>query len=336
MQEEILHKLEAIPGVQSVSISTKLPTDSNGWHDPVLLEGHAYVEGEFPPLRLFKCVSPGFLRTMGTPLIAGREFTWTETYQKIPVAMISENLAREYWQEPVNALGKRIRVSTKDDWREIVGVVGDVHDEGVSKKPPTEAYWPLLQANFESDDISVRRDVAFVLRTRLAGSDALLKNVREAIWSVDANLPLAEEQTLASLYSKSLARTSFTLIMLGVAGSMALLLGVVGIYGVIAYSVSQRTREIGIRMALGAQQPKVTGMFVRHGLVLTGIGMAFGLIGAALLMQLMATLLFGVKPVDPVTYSIASLGLAATAWVASYLPSRRAAAVDPIEALRAE
>src|ERR1700720_4060432 len=338
-EEEILHKLEAIPGVSSVSMGTKLPMAGGvggGWHDPILLEGRTYADGEFPPLRLFKCISPGFLKTLGTPLIAGREITWTDTYNKTPVAMISENLAREYWHEPAAALGKRIQVSTKDDWREIIGGGGDLHDDGVNNKPPTSVYWPLLLAKFESEDISVRRDVAFVIRSPRAGSETLLKNVREAVWSVDANLPLAEVHTFDYFYSRSLARTSFTLIMLGVAGTMALLLGVVGIYGVIAYSVSQRTREIGIRMALGAQQPTVTGMFVRHGLLLTGIGVGCGLVAAVLLMRLMSSLLFNVNPVDPVTYGAVSLGLVATAWLASYLPSRRAATVDPVEALRAE
>jgi len=336
MEEEILHKLEAIPGVSSVSIGTKLPMDGDGWHDPILLEGRTYAEGEFPPLRLFKFVSPGFRKTLGTPLVAGREPTWTDTYKKIPVAMISENLAREYWSEPAKSLGKRIQVSTKDDWREIIGVVGDVHDDGVNKKPPTCVYWPLLQARFESEDISVRRGVAFVIRTPRAGSEAFLKSAREAVWSVDANLPLASVHTFDYFYRRSMARTSFTLIMLGVAGSMALLLGVVGIYGVIAYSVSQRTREIGIRMALGAQQPTVTGMFVRHGLLLTGIGVGCGLVAAVLLMRLMSSLLFNVNPVDPVTYGAVSIGLVFTAWLASYVPSRRAATIDPVDALRAE
>jgi predicted permease len=336
MEEEILHKLEAIPGVSSVSIGTRLPMDGDGWHDPILIQGRTYAEGEFPPLRLFKFVSPGFLKTVGAPLVAGREITWTDTYNKVPVAMISENLAREYWGEPAKSLGQRIQVSTKDDWREIIGVVGDVHDDGVNKKPPTSVYWPLLQARFESDDISVRRDVAFVVRTPRAGSEAFLKDVREAVWSADANLPLANVHTVDYFYKRSMARTAFTLIMLGVAGSMALLLGVVGIYGVIAYSVSQRTREIGIRMALGAQQPTVTGMFVKHGLMLTGVGVACGLVAAVLLMRLMSSLLFNVNPVDLVTYGVVSLGLVATAWLASYLPSRRAATVDPVEALRAE
>src|SRR5467141_3524655 len=336
MEEEILHKLEGVPGVSSVSIGTRLPMDGDGWHDPILIQGRTYAEGEFPPLRLFKFVSPGFLKTVGTPLVAGREITWTDTYNKIPVAMICESLAREYWGEPANALGKRIQVSTKDDWREIIGVVGDVHDDGVNKKPPRCVYWPLFQARFESEDISVRRGVAFVIRTPRAGSEAFLKSAREAVWSVDANLPLASVHTFDYFYRRSMARTSFTLIMLGVAGSMALLLGVVGIYGVIAYSVSQRTREIGIRMALGAQHQTLTGMFVRHGLSLTAVGVACGLGVAIIVMRLMSSLLFKVSPVDPVAYGAASLGLVATAFLASYLPSRRASAVDPVEALRAE
>ena len=245
-------------------------------------------------------------------------------------------MAREYWGDLNGALGKRIRIGGKDDWREIVGVVKDVHDDGVNQKVTTAAYWPLILNNFESDDVSVRRGAAYVIRSPLAGSESFLKNVREAVWSINANLPLADVHTVQYYYGKSLARTSFTLIMLGVAGGMALLLGVVGIYGVIAYSVSQRTREIGIRMALGAQQQKLTGMFVRHGLLLAGIGVGFGLLGAAVSMRLLSSLLFNVPPVDPVTYAAAAAGMIVTAWLASYVPSRRAAAVDPVEALRAE
>ena len=217
-----------------------------------------------------------------------------------------------------------------------MGVVGDVHDDGVNQKPATCAYWPLLLNRFESDDVSVRRDVAFAVRSRLAGSQHFLKSVREAVWSVDPNLPLADVHTLDYYYGKSLARTSFNLIILVDAGGMALLLGVVGIYGVIAYSVSQRTREIGIRMALGAQQQKLTRMFVSHGLLLTAVGVMCGLLAAIVSMRLLSSLLFNVKPVDPITYGAASLGLVATAWLASYLPARRAATVDPVDALRAE
>jgi len=336
MQEEILHRLAAIPGVSSVGISSKVPMTGQGWSDPVFVENQTYAEGQLPPLRHFKFVSPGYLGALGTPLVAGREITWNDTYKKIPVAMVSENMAREQWHDPSAALGKRIRVSTKDDWREIIGVVGDVYDEGVSKPASTSVYWPLMMDHFESDDSFAIRDVALVLRSTRTGSESFLNEVRQAVWSINPNLPLADVHALDFYYKRSMARTSFTLIMLGVAGSMALLLGVVGIYGVIAYSVSQRTREIGIRMALGAQHQTLTGMFVRHGLTLTGIGVGCGLVVAVVVMRLMSSLLFKVSPVDPVAYGAASLGLVATAFLASYLPSRRASAVDPVESLRAE
>ena len=148
--------------------------------------------------------------------------------------------------------------------------------------------------------------------------------------------PSPTPTTVGELYTKSMARTSFTLVMLCIAGAMALLLGIVGIYGVISYSVSQRTREIGIRMALGAQRPTLTAMFVRQGLELTGIGIACGLVVAFISMRLMSSILFNVSPVDPITYVVITVGVVATAYMACYLPSRRAATVDPVHALRAE
>src|SRR5438552_4188946 len=335
-EEEILHRLAAIPGVGSVGIISNVPMTFGGWHDPIFVEHQTYAEGQLPPLRTFRFVSPEYLDTVGTPLVAGRKITWNDTYKKIPVAMVSENVARELWHDHAAALGKRIRVSTKDDWREIIGVVGDVYDEGVSKPATTIVYWPLLMDHFESDDTMSMREVAFAMRSSRTGSQSFLNEVRQAVWSLNPNLPLADVHALDFFYKRSMARTSFTLIMLGVAGSMALLLGVVGIYGVIAYSVSQRTREIGIRMALGAQHQTLTGMFVRHGLSLTAIGIACGLVVAIIVMRLMSSLLFKVSPVDPIAYGAASLGLVATAFLASYLPSRRASAVDPVEALRAE
>jgi predicted permease len=336
MEEEISRKLAAIPGVTSAGISTKIPMDGNGNSDPVFPEDRTYTEGQLPPLRRFKFVSPGFLATLGTPLIAGRDFTWSDTYRKLPVALISENFAREYWQDPRKALGKRIRVATTDDWREIVGVVANVYDEGVSEEPSSSVYWPVLMNNFEGDATNINREVAFVVRSPRAGSENFLKDVRQAVWTVDSDLPLAAVHTLDYYYTKSMARTSFTLIMLGVAGSMALLLGIIGIYGVITYSVSQRKREIGIRMTLGAQPRTVIGIFVRQGLLLSGIGVACGLAAALAVLRLMSSLLFHVSPIDPVTYGVVCAGLVATASLASYLPSRRAAAVNPVEALRAE
>ena len=264
--EEIMRKVEAVPGVTSIGLSTSIPLDGDRSFDPVFAEDQTYRPGELAPIRRFKWISPGFLKTMGTPLVAGRDLTWTDIYNMTPVALISENMAREMWHDPTAALGKRIRVGNTDDWREIVGVVTDVYDDGMNKEPAKTAYWPLMMRNFEGDKVSARREVAFALRTPRAGTESLMKEVRQAVWSVDPNLPLAGVRTEEYYYRSSMARTSFTLLMLGVAGVMALLLGTVGIYGVIAYSVSQRTREIGIRMALGAQRQELTGMFVRHGL----------------------------------------------------------------------
>jgi predicted permease len=336
MNEAILNKIKAIPGVSAVAWGSSIPMDGNSSNDPVFIADRTYAEGALPPIRRFKRAAPGFLETLGTPLIAGRLFTWADTYQHLPVAVVSENFARENWPNPADALGKRIRVATTDDWREIIGVVGNVYDNGLSQPAPTTIFWPVLMDRFEGQKEYVARDVAFAIRTSRAGSESLMKDVREAVWSVNPNLPLSSVNTVDFFYKRSIARTSFTLIMLGVAGSMALLLGVVGIYGVIAYSVSQRTREIGIRMALGAQTRALTTMFVRHGLRLTAIGVVFGVIAAIAVMRLMSTLLFNVSPVDPITYLVVCGGLVVPAWLASYLPSRRVAGVDPVEALRGE
>ena len=163
-----------------------------------------------------------------------------------------------------------------------------------------------------------------------------MKEIQQQVWSIDADVPLANPATLGELYTKSMARTSFTLVMLCVAGGMALLLGIIGIYGVISYSVSQRTREIGIRMALGAQRSALTALFVRQGLLLTAIGVACGLVVAFITMRLMSSLLFNVSPVDPLTYAAITAAVFAAACLACYLPSRRAATVEPVKALQAE
>lgn len=336
LQQEIADKLAAIPGVSAVSFGTSIPFQGYGSNDPVFVKDRIYKPGELPPIRRFKFIAPGFLATMGTSLLAGRDLTWADTYQKRPVAILSENLAREYWHDPAAAIGAQIRVGTTDDWREVVGVVRDVHDDGVNNPAPSSVYWPLFRDRFEGQPEQVERNVGFAIRSHRAGSAAFMNELQKAVWSIDANLPLADASTLGAMYTKSMARTSFTLIMLCVAGSMALLLGVVGIYGVISYAVSQRTREIGIRMALGAEKQALTAMFVRQGLSLTAIGVAIGLVTAFVSMRFMASLLFNVSPFDPWSYGIATLCVIGIAWLACYLPSRKAAVVNPVNALRAE
>jgi predicted permease len=336
MEQEILNKLAAIPGVSSVGFSSSLPMDGEDSNDLLFAQDRSYAEGDIPPIRRFIHISPGFFATLGTPLVVGRDITWTDMYQKIPVALVSENLAREYWHDANNALGKRVRASSTDDWREIIGVVANVHEDGVNQDAPSSVYWPVMMDRFEGEKESLRRGIAFTIRSPRAGSEAFLKEVREAVWSVNPNVPLSSVHTLGHFYTESMARTSFTLVMLAVAGGMALLLGIVGIYGVIAYSVSQRTREIGIRMALGAQRQTLISMFVRHGLLLTGVGIACGLVASFAVMRLMSSLLFNVSPLDPITYSAVTIVVVVTAYLACYLPSRRAASIDPVDALRAE
>jgi predicted permease len=328
-----------VPGVTSVALASTVTMTGDGWHDPLYAQDKTYTESQLPPLRLFKFVSPDFMKTMGGALIAGRDFTWTDAYEQRPVAMVSEGLAREMWNEPSAALGKRIRPFPKGEWREVVGVVSDMRDDGVNKKAATAVYWPLLAKSFiETPDArpQVARGITVIVRSTRTGATGFVNELSQAVWAINPNLPVSGVRTLQDLYDASLARTSFTLVMLGLAGGMALLLGVGGLYGVISYSVSQRSREIGIRIALGAQSGAVTRMFVRHGLALAAIGVAIGLAVALSVTRLMSSLLFDVSPIDPLTYLLVSLALIAATLLASYVPALRATTVDPITALRAE
>ena len=337
MENDMLDKLAAIPGVTAAALGSGAPLEGfGGGNDLLYARDKTYGPNQIPPIREFRYVTPGFFKTDGTPLIAGRDYTWTDLYDKRHVAIVSENLARELWGSPQAALGKQLRTGLKDDWREVVGVVADVYDRGVDQKAPAMAYWPAMMDNFELNPVLVTRSAVFVIRTSRAGTQSFLEAARQAIWSADPNAPVYLVRTLREVYDQSMVRTSFTLVLLAIAGAMALLLGVVGIYGVIAYAVSQRTREIGIRMALGAEPTGLQGMFVRQGLLLAAAGAAIGLLAATGLTRLMTSLLFKTTALDPLTYALVTALLVAAAAFASYLPARRATAVDPLEALRTE
>jgi len=218
----------------------------------------------------------------------------------------------------------------RDPWREIVGVVGDEYDDGLNRPATAIVYWPMLNESYRW------RTMAYAVRSTRVGTPGFLRELEQAVWSVNPNLPLAAVQTLDEIQARSMAQTSFALVMLAIAASVALLIGVVGIYGVIAYAATQRTREIGVRMALGAQTGDVRKMFLRHGLRLTAAGIAIGIGVALVVTRVMSALLFGVGPMDPMTYVAVSAALAAVALLATYLPARRASRVDPIVALRAD
>ena len=337
-QNAILEKLAAIQGVKSAGFVSEMPMEGfdSDW-DEIFAEDRVYADNTIPPLRLYKHISPGLLQTAGTKLVAGREMTWSEVYGLRPVVMVSENLAREMWGTPSAAIGKRLREFPRMPWHEVVGVVQDVPEKGVPDPAPEIVYWPPLMENaFGPGPAQATRTVTFVIRSDRAGTESFLAEVRAAVQSVNSDLPLASVRTMQEVYDKSVAQTSFTLVMLGIAATMALSLGIIGIYGVISHTVSQRKREIGIRLALGAQGGDVLQLVLRQGTKLALVGVAIG-IGAALgLTRLMTNLLFGVTAHDPLTFVAVAGLLILVALFACYIPARRATLVDPIVALRYE
>ncbi len=336
MHQAISERIATIPGVSGVGMASSITLDGSRSSDPIYAEGHHYDESKLPPIRRYKSLAPGFLATLGTPLVAGRDLTWTDIYDDRPVVLLSDNLARELWGSPALAVGKRVRESNKGRWREVIGVVGAERDQGLDQDPPKIVYWPVLVRQLWNFPVQMRRSLVYAIRSPRTGTPQLLDDVRKAVWAVNGDLPLARVRTLDEIYQRAMARTSFTLVILSLAGAMALLLGLIGIYGVLSYAVTQRTREIGIRMALGAQHGEVRRLFVRQGIVLAAIGAAIGLIASAGVTRFLASLLFGVDALDPLTFGATALVLVLAAAIASYVPARRATGVDPVEALRAE
>jgi predicted permease len=334
--EQILRAVEAVPGVAGAALASALPMDGNRSSDPIDPEEFPAPTGQLAPIRQYKWLSPDWFAIMGTPMVAGRDFTWQDIRSAAPVVIVSESLAREYWNSPQNAIGKRVRNVEGRPWREIVGVARDMHDEGVDRSASSTAYWPMVVADVWDDGVQAQRTMTYTLRLERAFTAALADEVRSAVWTVNPNLPLADLQTADRLVQRSMARTSFTLVMLGLAAGVALLLGAIGLYGVISYTVAQRTREFGVRMALGARRADVGRMVVLQAVTLVGIGVGVGLLTSFALTRLMSALLFGVAPSDPFTLVAVALILAAVSVVATLVPALRATRVDPQVALRWE
>jgi predicted permease len=333
--EQIAERLRQLPGVQSVGLASSITMDGTYFNGSIFVEGFPETSARNRQFRRHRFIAPGYFETIGDPVLAGRLITWRDIYQDALVVVVSESLAREYWKSPAEAIGKRIRVSASQPWRAIVGVVGNERDDGLRQAAPTIAYWPMAATRF-LDQPFVSRTMSYVVRSDRIGAPGFLHELQQAVWSVNPDLPLANVRTLDEIRAASMAQTSFALTMLAIGAAMALLLGLVGLYGVIAYIVAQRTREIGIRMALGAQIGDVRNLFLRHGLVLTATGIALGVSVALALSRVMGALLFGVSPMDPLTYVAVSATLAVVMLVAMYVPARRASRVDPVVALRAD
>jgi predicted permease len=332
MQNDIQDRLAAITGVESVGFASMGLPLAGGATGAFYLEDQPVPEGVVPPQTAWRVTSPSFFETLGTPLVAGRTFDWRDQYEANPVAVVSASMARAHWGSPDAALGKRLRLNPIFPWLEIVGVVGDIHHDGLDKPAPDSVYFALNDPFVRNNGLG--RYVTFVVRSERVGTAGFLDDVQAAIWSVNRNLPLAGVQTMGDFYQRSMARTSLTLVLLAITGTMALTLGLVGIYAVVSYTLSQRTREIGIRMALGAHNAQLKGMLLRQVLLLATIGVALGVGGAAALTRLMRSLLFGVTALDPATYAVMVVLLLATAALAGWLPARRVTRIEPMRALR--
>ncbi len=329
--QQVVEGVAALPGVTGAGAATSvpvLPESTNG--SSFDIESRPREDSELPPVAMYDAVAPGYFETMGIPIKAGRSVERADHEEGRPVLWVSESFAATFLDG--SALGERVRFSDHEPWLEIVGVVGDVRNFGLREDIRPVAYFPMRVEGISRQDLA-----RMIVVARTAGDPAALApSLRRVVTGIDPRVPLTDTRTMKEVVSASMAETSFTMTLLGIAAGVALLLGAVGIYGVIAYVVSQRTREIGVRMALGARSGDVQGMVVRQGLRVTVLGVALGMIGAFALTRVMATLLFGVSATDPVTFGLVPLVLATVALLASYLPARRASHIDPTEALRAE
>jgi predicted permease len=338
--QEILRRVQSIPGVASAAITSSVTMDGNDSNDPLESEANPVLGDQIPPIRRYKFIGEGTFATLGNRMVAGRDITWSDIAQHAKVVVVTEDLARAEWGDARSAVGQRVRQSlgagnNGGGWYEVVGVSGEIRDNGVGQDPVPTVYWPQVVEDFYNEQgPRAQRSMAYAVRVRAGNPNDLLPAIREAVWAVNPNLPLARVRTLDELAAGSMAQTSFTLIMLGIAAAVALFLGAVGIYGVISYVVSQRTREIGVRMAMGAESADVSRMVLKQAGGLAALGVLVGLVTAAGLTRLMASLLFGVGALDPLTFGSVAVGLSVVAMVASWVPAYRASRVDPVVALR--
>jgi len=338
MQQDILNGLAGLPGVTAVSFASALPMESEFENNmAVTAEGDADTQG-IPPMRRSKNVAPGFFATLGIPLMAGRDFTWTDVVDRRPVVVVSATMARELWGEPASAIGKRVRIGRVGPWNEVIGVAGDVHDSGVEQAPPAIVYWRagIQGALSATGPTFIPRDVTFAIRSSRTGTDAFITQIAQAIWATDPNLPLARVQTMGEIYDRSMSRASFALVMLAIAGVMALTLGMVGVYGVISYAVSRRRREIGVRLALGAARSGILRQFLGQSVRVTAVACLCGLALSLALTRVMSGLLYGVSPSDTTTLVGVVVVVLLVATLAAMIPATRAALIQPMRTLREE
>ena len=330
--KKLLEHVEAEPGVLSAAISSGYPLEPelisagpNGSSTTLQVEGRLLQPGEAPPTTSDAAASPGYFRTLGIPLLAGREFADTDDKKAPNVTIINESVKRRLWPNE-DPIGKRVSFDDGETWTTVAGIVGDVREFGLDRAPISEMYVPVAQVGAVS---------TLIVRTA-ADPQAMARRMREVVHEVDSQTAITHEMTLEQAREESLVSPRLTATLLGLFAGLALLIAAAGIGGIMALAVSQRVREIGIRMALGARPADVLKMVLGQGLGLTLLGVAIGAAGALVLTGLAKSLLFEVTPTDPFTFASVAVVLLVAAIVASYLPARRAAGVDPIDALRCE
>jgi putative ABC transport system permease protein len=339
LYERLTAGISALPGAQSVAVANDVPLGSGG-DGMMQIEGSPFVLDVFKLHTDFRRINPAYFATIGQRLISGRSFADSDQEGAPNVAIINETLARRHWPNE-NPLGRRLRLldappdQATTQYMTVVGVVADAKNRGLSVEPGQEIYVPLRQQVASGGGL--RPSISCVLLIRTAGDPSNLINaVRQKVWAVDRNIPITDVRTAEQIIGTAVAQPRFNALLLALFAFIALCLGAVGIYGVISYAVTQRTHEIGVRLALGAQQRDVLRMVVRQGMTLAMTGVALGLLSALALTRWMEGLLFGVRPADPLTFTLIAVALLLVALVACYIPARRATKVDPMVALRCE
>ena len=327
--DRLLEAVRALPGVQSASETSSLPLSGSTPSASFYIEGQPVARGQQSPHGDYASVTPGYFQTLGIKLTRGRGFTEHDKADTAGVAIIDETMARKYWPNE-DPIGRRITFEggrKNPLWREVVGIVGHVKSKTLDGESRPQYYIPFDQRPESSMFLAVRTE---------NGAASLAPAVRGLISSLDKDLPVYRVTTMEELVAGSMAQRRFSMLLLGTFALIALLLAAVGLYGVIAYSVTQRTHEIGLRMALGAQPGDVFKMVLGQGMMLALIGVAVGLAGAFVLTRLMQSMLFGIEPTDPATFASIAVLLTCVALVACYIPARRATKVDPVVSLRYE
>jgi len=335
--QELVTRLGSVPGVVGASTINSFSMAGGNSNQGAIAEDHPPLQDELPPIVRSKWVGPGYFQTAGVPLLEGRAIEQNDLDNRTGAVVASEAYARQEWPGE-SAIGKRIangiNLEERSSWYTIVGVAADVRDNGLVEDAPTIVYWPHVAA--DTGQAGWRRGTMTVVVRTSVEPTSVMPAARQELWSMDATLPIANVRTAADILKADTARNAFTMLLLSIAALVALVLGTVGIYGVISYVVSQRTREIGVRMALGAQEHQVSLMVLKQGMAIALVGVGVGLVGAFGLTRLMATLLYGVAPTDPLTFGAVALLLSLVAVAACFFPARRAARVQPVEALHYE